>query len=303
MRSYEEFAAFIKKGKQQLYPGRPLEHQTRVYFDTSPSGGPPGPARSNTLASVVIQYYSTRIIEFFVDGSLCIDVRGYTTRTTLERLNRYTPYSFYNFRPNRRKGPSYFAIDMNGGWRWYRPEPQHRRGCYLISTPDVDHTHVYTWPDKRRHPRYGAEAKSTRLHTIEWWLQEIQRRKDAQARKDAKERAFWNESRDALLRAQRRLTVMTPAGNIDPSRWQQFLRKYCHTYQTAETQICHWENIAASTNSAHRQLLNDHNRILTELGNTIKQANAMRIELESLRQRPPMTEVYEPERERIVVLS
>ena len=201
------------------------------------------------------------------------------------------------FKPNRYQKTSYFAIDLNGGWRWYRPEPKHRRGCYLISTPDVEYTHVFTWPDKRIQPRYAPDLTKPPLHSIEWWCKEIARRKQAQARKDARERALWYEARDDLLRAQRRMTVTTPAGNIDASKWLRFLRQYCHAYQTAETQINHWEHTANSMSNRVRELL-------TQVDQLQKHNLQLQQAMEALRLSVPMfTDPDSLERQRVVTLS
>ena len=286
MRSYEQFARFIDKGRSRMYPGRRLCHETRVYYYQLPSG----------QLSIRVQYYRTSIIEFFVDGRIFINVNGFTTRTTLERLNAYTPYTFYNFRPNRRKGPAYFAIDMHGGWRWFRPEPQHRRGCYLIATPDQDRTHVYTWPDKRIQPRYGEDLKSDKLCTIDWWLREIQRRKDAQARKVARERILWNEARDNLLRAQQRMTIKTPAGNVDTSRWHDFLRRYCHLYYTLDTRFQSLETTLQAYADQRRVLQSDYDRVSARF-------HELEAKLAALQLQIPLGEPEISERQRVVSLQ
>lgn len=295
MRSYEEFASFIRRGKKPYFPGRRLCHETRVYFQLQQQGAPP---------SVVIKYYATQIIEFFADGRVLINVRGYTTRTTLERLNAYTPYTFYNFRPNRRKGPSYFAIDVNGGWRWFRPEPQHRRGCYLIQTPDVEHTHVFLWPDKRIQPRYLDDMKSKPLRRIDWWLKEIERRKQVKAAAAARERKLWNDARDSLRRAQRRMTIKTTAGNIDASRWVSFLRQYCDPYQSLQTQANHWENVANLEANRNRELCRQQQDLGVRFNDLSLAKMSLEAELADLRQQLTAWGASEAsERQRVVRLA
>jgi hypothetical protein len=162
MRSYEEFKQYLSKGRDKLYPGRPLRYQTRVYYEPNDRHG-----RDHMI---VIRYYSTEILRFHDDGVIDVFTNGWNSRTTLERLNDYTPFSFFRWRW-KPKEEAHLAITRKQH-SWYL-------SCNGTTSKDVFlyiepiHSHVRILTDKRRAPFViGCEPtyRGEQLHTVDYWV-------------------------------------------------------------------------------------------------------------------------------------
>jgi hypothetical protein len=95
-RTYAEARSILDNaGKSAI----PLCYETRLVQGMF--GGAPG-------VTIAIQHHSTAIVVFRPDGSIRLDGRGWASRTTADRMHRFTPQ---NVRVNNRKGTLTVTVD------------------------------------------------------------------------------------------------------------------------------------------------------------------------------------------------
>lgn len=175
MRSFDDFADYMKVGRRQGFPGRPLCRNTRVYYED--------PASKDRI---LIRLYSTDIITYFKDGRIAVSPCGYFTRTTRDRINEYSPFRIYGWRKHARS-EMLQILDISGNWPYWSGGLI-RDTAYVLDPGPIN---CIVYPDKRRKPR-DEEAETQTLLSLKQYL--VRERRDKEqyrraCRRRAKKRA------------------------------------------------------------------------------------------------------------------
>jgi hypothetical protein len=143
---------------------------TRVYYGKDEESG-----------VIHIRYHQTEILHYHPDGVIEIDLDGWTSKTTLERLNEFSPFSFYLWRRKRTDEEKHLIVDLDGGWYWWSKPEKKRRRTYIITDP---YKLICVLPDKRRAPYevIGEVKLQTRDVWDKFWTREEEAEKRRQQR-------------------------------------------------------------------------------------------------------------------------
>jgi len=194
VRSYEAFREYLRDGRTDVEPGRPLRNNTRVYYH----GEAPG-------QEIYIRYHATEILCFHPDGVIDFNFSGWHTRTTFDRLDEYSPFAFWQWRISRKVDPV-TVINLDGGRRWMdRTQPGRR----FIVPEDSGVIRVH--PDRRRVPYELSgykDGEPRRLQTVESWERQ------------------WRADREREKRAQMRFTREKARHTLRLRQLQQFITRH-----------------------------------------------------------------------------
>lgn len=186
MQSFAEFAAFLKHGREQQWPGRPLCNNTRVYAEGECGLSP---------TAISIRHHRTDIVTFRDDGVIFVDPNGFFTRSTLDRLNEYTPFRIYSWRCFPSEEPA-FVIDTTsapGNWR---------RGVWLLAEPGPGACALT--PDRRVSPWSPDKGdRSGKLMSAEQYRSLVYHQRGLAAKAKQRQRELARQFRKALKKLER----------------------------------------------------------------------------------------------------
>lgn len=220
---------------------------TRMYYKVGEWGG-----------VIRIQYHSTEIMHFHPDGTIDISLGGWSTRTTLSRLNEFSPFSFYMWRRNRREDVV-LAVDLNGGWGWWnKKEPQRKRTFLIYDTDQL----IRVLPDKRYSPFIVDYQPFTwvSLKTVDWWVRRM-------AHLDKMEKRQKKRTRERLQKYR---------------RWLYSIRRFMPHDKPRETTLNMIRDLLPEFRMAENRLMEAKSAVEKDRNEWTKQQFEMRTEIANL---------------------
>lgn len=183
MQKYEHFVEYLKRGRKQIFAGRPVMNNTRVYYEHAATPEHPQPP-------IHVRFHNTEVLSYYPNGEIHVFLGGFETRTTFERINELSPFYISTWRPFPRRPPTLLVLSLTGSPYWVTPPPGKKRlRVYVI---EDSHRCIRVSPDARCSPRalpVFADDREDILRTPEAVLRELNAEKHKQ--REAKKR--WHK--------------------------------------------------------------------------------------------------------------
>lgn len=162
-KSYSAFVEYLRAGKQEFDPGRPLANNTRVY------------RHGGTEAVIVVRFHRTEVIRFHPNGDIDINTGGWFTRTTAERICDYSPIKMFRHRWARGDDNVVWCVTREKGMPWYRikedPDAYYSK-VYIIGSGHPGNIRFFAKPKNKR-PRSWLDIRGADHGVIMPTLQEF----------------------------------------------------------------------------------------------------------------------------------
>lgn len=178
MQSYAEFDEYLKHGRHQEDPGRPLANNTRVY-------------RYRQQSIIAVRLHNTEILRYHESGEIDVNFGGWYTVTTRERIREFSPLYVYTHRLSREAEDYVWCVAAGCPW-WPRGKKVHP---YVISYPANGNARFH--PDKRKAPTEWLSGGGQKLKRLSTLIKEREAAKQREREESKRMTRKYQEARKA----------------------------------------------------------------------------------------------------------